>query len=73
MEGPSQKPHLDTRMESHQDSRKPSGDVSVRKKGSHGGQHFCCVMVNNLINIFICCAGLCTLPHFFWITGEALL
>ena len=38
------KPHLETRIESHQDSRKSSAHASEistdsRKKGSHGGQH----------------------------------
>ena len=64
------KPHLDTRAEGHQASRKSTGGASTSstypmKNGCHGGQCSCCVTVNIFIILnFIYCAAWYTSKNF---------
>ena len=66
-----QKPHLDTRTESHQGGRKSTRDASTsstylkKNKGFHGGQCSCCVTVNIFITTHsIHCVGWYTSKKF---------
>ena len=62
------KPHLETRIESHQDSKKSSGHVSgnstiSKMKRSHEGWHFRCVAVCNLLMLSLSIVQLGTFPQ----------